>query len=116
MPSAVSEHFSELLGCPISRSLAACCVSLKLRSLPSAGISRFPRYYEPPRLPKAPGLSLAGLRLIIPDHALGPPVLRTLSLCTCCRHFFKRAVVVKLLFSLGWALRFRGVSQESLGK
>jgi hypothetical protein len=37
-------------------------------------------------------------------------------LCTCCRHFFKRAVVVKLLFSLGWVLRFRGVSQESLGK
>src|SRR5215469_3110812 len=24
---------------------------------------------------------------IIPDHALGPPVLRTLSLCTCCRHY-----------------------------
>src|SRR5262249_32210563 len=22
---------------------------------------------------------------IIPDHAMGPPVLRTLSLCTCCR-------------------------------
>ena len=23
----------------------------------------------------------------IPDHALGSPVLRTLSLCTCCRHY-----------------------------
>ena len=34
-----------------------------------------------------PGLSLAGVRLIIPDHALGLPVLRTLSLCTCCRHY-----------------------------
>jgi hypothetical protein len=27
------------------------------------------------------------VRLIIPDLALGPPVLRTLSLCTCCRHY-----------------------------
>jgi ISXO2-like transposase domain len=25
--------------------------------------------------------------LIIPDHALGFPVLRALSLCTCCRHY-----------------------------
>jgi hypothetical protein len=24
--------------------------------------------------------------LVIPDHALGSPVLRSLSLCTCCRH------------------------------
>src|SRR6478672_12531176 len=35
----------------------------------------------------APDLSLAGVRLVIADHALGPPVLRTLSLCTCCRHY-----------------------------
>ena len=25
--------------------------------------------------------------MIIPDHALGLPVLRALSLCTCCRHY-----------------------------
>jgi len=25
--------------------------------------------------------------LVIPDHAKGLPVLRTLSLCTCCRHY-----------------------------
>src|SRR6202453_2108371 len=31
--------------------------------------------------------SLAGVRLVIPDHALGLPVLRTLSLCTCCRQY-----------------------------
>ena len=37
--------------------------------------------------PSAPSLSLAGVRLIIPDHALGLPVLRALSLCTCCRHY-----------------------------
>ena len=44
-------------------------------------------YYEPLRIPTAPGLSLAGVRLVIPDHVVGPPVLRTLSLCTCCRHY-----------------------------
>ena len=36
---------------------------------------------------KAPSLSLAGFRLVIADHAIGLPVLRTLSLCTCCRHY-----------------------------
>src|SRR5262249_8780908 len=70
-PSAVAEHFSELLGCSISRSLTASCVGLELRPLPSLGITRLPRYYEPLRHPSAPGLSLTGVRLIIPDHALG---------------------------------------------
>src|ERR1700724_2713220 len=86
-PSAASEHFSELLGCPISRSLTTSCVGLELRPLPSPGITRLQRYYEPLRHPSAPGLSLAGVRLIIPDHALGLPVLRALSWCTCCRHY-----------------------------
>src|SRR3954452_3909787 len=86
-PSAVSEHFSELLGHPISRSLTASCVRLELRPLPSPGITRLQRYYGPLRHPSAPSLSLAGVRLIIPDHALGLPVLRALSLCTCCRHY-----------------------------
>ncbi len=35
----------------------------------------------------ASDLSLAGVRLVIADHAMGLPVLRTLSLCTCCRHY-----------------------------
>src|ERR1700731_2689006 len=86
-PSAVSEHVSELLGCPISRSLTTSCVCLELRPLPSTGITRLQRYCEPLRNPSAPGLSLAGVRLIIPDHASGLPVLRALSLCTCCRHY-----------------------------
>src|SRR6266446_539858 len=86
-PSAVSEHVSELLGCPISRSLTTSCVGLELRPLPSTGITRLQRYYGPLRHPSAPGLSLAGVRLIIPDHALGLPVLRALSLCTCRRHY-----------------------------
>src|SRR5439155_15886366 len=86
-PSAVSEHWSELLGCPISRSLTAYCVRLELRSRPSAGITRHQRYNEPLRLPRAPSLSLTGVRLVIPDHALWSPVLRSLSLCTCCRNY-----------------------------
>src|SRR5438477_6326841 len=86
-PSAVSEHWSELIGCPISRSLTTYCVRLELRSLPSPGIARLQRYDEPLRHPRAPGLSLAGVRLVIADHALGLPVLRTLSLCTCCRQY-----------------------------
>src|SRR6266481_6493877 len=86
-PSAASEHVSELLGYPISRSFTACCVCLEPRLLPSTGITRLQRYCEPLRHPSAPGLSLTGVRLIIPDHALGFPVLRALSLCTCCRHY-----------------------------
>jgi hypothetical protein len=86
-PSAVSGHSLELIGCPISRSLTTSCVCLELRPLPSTGITRLHRYYEPLRHPRAPGLSLAGVRLVIPDHAVGLPVLRALSLCTCCRHY-----------------------------
>ena len=68
-PSAVSEHSSELIGCPISMSFTTYCVCLELRSLPSTGITRLQRYYEPLRHPRAPGLSLAGVRLVIADHA-----------------------------------------------
>src|SRR4030088_1143510 len=86
-PSAVSEQFSELIGCPISKSLTTCCVCLELRSLPSTGVARLQRYYEPLRHPMAPDLSLTGVRLVIADLALGLPVLRTLSLCTCRRQY-----------------------------
>src|SRR5258707_1237603 len=86
-PSAVSGHSSELIGCPISRSFPTCCVCLELRSLPSTGVIRLQRYYEPLRHPTAPGLSLAGFRLVIADHVLWLPVLRALSLCTCCRNY-----------------------------
>src|SRR6516162_9985298 len=72
---------------PISRSFTTSCVGLELRPLPSPGITRLQWYYGPLRHPSAPGLSLTGVRLIIPDHAVGLPVLRALSLCTCCRHY-----------------------------
>src|SRR6202043_2208362 len=86
-PSAVSEQFSELIGCPISKSLTTCCVCLELRSLPSPGVTRLQRYCEPLRHTKAPDLSLAGVRLVSTDHVMGLPVLRTLSLCTCRRQY-----------------------------
>ena len=81
------EHSSELIGCPISRSLTASCARLEPRSLPSTGITQLQRYYEPLRHPTASGLSLTGVRLIILDHAVGLPVLRALSLRTCRRQY-----------------------------
>src|SRR4030088_1626473 len=86
-PSAASEHLLELIDFPISRSFTTYCVCLELRSLPSTGVTRLPRYYEPLRHPRAPGLSLAGFRLVLADHALGLPAFRALSLCTCRRHY-----------------------------
>ena len=38
-------------------------VNLELRPLPSTGVNRLRRYYEPLRLPTRPGLSLASVRL-----------------------------------------------------
>jgi hypothetical protein len=45
------------------RSLGPVQDALEVRPLPSAGVTRFQRYYEPVRLPKRPGLSLTGVRL-----------------------------------------------------
>jgi hypothetical protein len=52
-PSATSGNNLELSGSsPISLSVVASCVRLQLRPLPSAGITRFHRYYEPLRHPR----------------------------------------------------------------
>src|SRR5215471_271063 len=64
-PSATSEHLVELLGSsPIFPSFVASCVSFQLRLLPSTGIARLQRYFEPLRHPSRPGLSLASCQLI----------------------------------------------------
>ena len=82
---------------PISSYFATFNVSLELRSLPSAGVTRPPRYCGPLRHPIAPSLTVTGLRLVVtPDHAIGLPVLRALSLCTCCRHYPGAATGVTL--------------------
>jgi hypothetical protein len=46
-------------------SFATSRVCLELRPLPSAGVTRFPRYYGPLRHPRAPGLSLTGVQLAL---------------------------------------------------
>jgi hypothetical protein len=58
-PTAVSEHESELIGYPTSTSFTTSCVCIELRPLPSTGITRLPRYYEPLRHPRAPDPSTA---------------------------------------------------------
>src|SRR6202035_2456985 len=75
-PSAASEHVSELLGYPISRPLAACCVCLELRPLPSTGITLLQRYCEPLRPHSAPGLSLARPYQPSPEGLPGRPAHR----------------------------------------
>src|SRR5262249_50721316 len=82
-----SPSFTSHIGCPISRSLTTSCVRLELRPLPSTGITRLHRYCRPLRHPKPPGPSLAGDRLLKLKHALGLPVLRASSSCTCCRQY-----------------------------
>ena len=56
---------------PISRLSAPSSMGLELGSLPSTGVTRLPRYYEPLRHPERPGLALTGLRLSSRDSPLG---------------------------------------------
>jgi hypothetical protein len=56
---------------PISRLSAPSARGLELGSLPSAGVTRPHRYYEPLRHPERPGLSLAGVRLSSRDSPQG---------------------------------------------
>ena len=58
---------------PISRLFATSYVVLEPRSLPSTGVNRLRRYYGPFRLPRQPGLSLAGVRLGHAPAAWGLP-------------------------------------------
>jgi len=85
-PSAASEHVSELLGCPISRSLTACCVCLEQGPFP------------PPALPGFSGTTSPSATLARPAVPHGRPVRSSLIthkasrvarafLCTCCRHY-----------------------------
>ena len=72
-PSAVSEHSSEFIGCPISRSFTTYCVGLELRSLPSTGVTRFRGATNLSTTPKRPAFP-RGRPVVIPDRALGLPV------------------------------------------
>src|SRR2546427_5739039 len=69
-------------------SFVASCVRLSLRSLPSAGVTRLHRYYEPLRHPTRPGLSLASCQLILyRDHRWGFPCCVWSPMRTCHRHY-----------------------------
>ena len=57
-------------------SLRPCRHRSHLRPLPSAGITRLPRYYGPLRHPARPDLALAGCRLTCATPPAGLPVLR----------------------------------------
>jgi hypothetical protein len=49
-------------------------------------LARLHRYRRPLRHPSAPGLSLTGVGLIIPDHASGLPVLRRFAKASAIRY------------------------------
>jgi hypothetical protein len=59
----------------------------KVRHLPSTGITRFPRYYEPLRHPIRPSLSLTSCRLVLCYHRRGFPCCVCSPVCACCRHY-----------------------------
>ena len=60
---------------------------LELRPLPSTGITRLLRYYEPVRHPDRPGLSLAGSRLKFSSPMGLPRVASNLLFHACRRHY-----------------------------
>ena len=80
--SGVSEPSVELRGSRQSPgSRAPWYAGLELRPLPSTGVTRLPRYYEPVRHPARPGLSLAGVRSEVTRlRRSGLPVLQVLPL------------------------------------
>jgi hypothetical protein len=57
-------HIPEFTGLPQSPCPCRCPRRLEPGPLPSTGVTRLPRYYEPLRHPAEPGLALAGLRLV----------------------------------------------------
>ena len=58
-------NHSSFVGLPQSRLLVASGIRLEPRLLPSIGVTRLPRSYEPLRHPTAPDPSLTGCRLIV---------------------------------------------------
>src|SRR3954453_2445325 len=66
---------------PLSPPFSSAHALLELRLLSSTGVTRLPRYYEPVRHPRRPGLSLAGVRLGSRFPPLGLPALQQLPVC-----------------------------------
>jgi hypothetical protein len=81
-PSATSENNLGVIRLsPISLSVVASCVRLQLKPLPSTGVTRLRRYYEPLRHPSQPGLSLASCQLIHTATTAGTSRVAYVPLC-----------------------------------
>ena len=89
--------------CALSLSFSAATGLLELGSLPSTGVTRLPRSYEPVRHPRRPGLSLARVRLGFRSPPMRLPVSRQLPVC---RH----AVTITPVGPLGRIVRDEGLS------
>ena len=88
---------------PLSLSFSAATGLLELGSLPSTGVTRLPRYYEPVRHLRRPGLSLAGVRWGFRSPPMGLPVLQQLPVC-------QHAVTITPVGPLGRIVRDEGLS------
>src|SRR6516165_2422691 len=68
-PSATSENSLGVIRLIANLpSVVASCVRLQLKPLPSTGVTRLHRYYEPLRHPSRPGLSLTSCQLIYSER------------------------------------------------
>ena len=87
VPSAVSQLGVELLDSRQSPAVTTFDTSFEPRPLPSPGITRLQRYYEPFRHPDRPGLTLTGCALTCTGHRSGFPVLHWFPLLACRRPY-----------------------------
>ena len=73
-PSVDFDDCPEFSRFPNLHAFTPSCVCPELRPLPSTGITRLLQYYEPLRHPRAPGLSVTGVRLVaLPTTPRGFP-------------------------------------------
>ena len=73
----------------------------EVRTLPSAGITRFQQYYDPLRLLCGPPCSPR--RWVRPDHDRSPPITR-IALPACCAHYPGGSIQVHVFGFLPWSV------------
>jgi hypothetical protein len=94
MASAASQPVMEFLGLRHCSGLSATSATgLELGSLPSTGITRLQKYYEPVRHPMQPGLSLAGVRLSSRDSPPGASRVASVLRVQACRRLYPGGIV-----------------------
>jgi hypothetical protein len=88
VPSEAAESVVEVVGNMATlQTLGPFHNAPEVRLLPSTGVTRLPRYYGPVRLPRRPGLSLAGVRLVLRPPLGVSRVACALPVPTCRRHY-----------------------------